>query len=154
MTMRRVVAGLGVVIGCLVGLLIFNRLPWIDIAAHFHSQRGSTDCGHVVAPDYPAAQAAIQCALTAHEQGQPFVVIFSGHGIDEQISNALVGDSNRSAVELLYATGMVTNSGTLLKHRCAVPAEIELESDSPYHIPRLHCSPWPHTRFDKDYLFW
>ena len=73
----------------LVGYTWYKRFPWIDAAAYAHSQRGRIDCGHIVEPDYQGAQAAINCAISAHEHRRPFVVIFSVHGIDEQISTRL-----------------------------------------------------------------
>src|SRR2546421_7973392 len=137
-----------------VGYARYERFPWIDAAAYAHSERGSANCGHIVEPDYQAAQAAINCATSAHQQRRPFVVIFSVHGIDEQISNAIVGDSKANALEIMYATGMVTNANMLLRHRCNVPVQLQIQEATAYRIPRLHCAPWPPAEFEKDHLLW
>jgi len=92
--------------------------------------------------------------MSAGENGRPFVVIFSVHGIDEQVSNALVGESKGSGVELVYATGMVNNANTLLRHRCGAPVQLLVDPPTTYHIPRLHCAPWPTTDFGRDRLLW
>jgi hypothetical protein len=131
-----------------------QRVPWIDVAAVIHLQRGGINCGHIVEPDAKAAQAAIDCAMLASESRRPFVVTFSVHGIDEQFSNAVVGDSKGNGVELLYATGMVNDAKTLLKHGCDAPLQLRVEPASIYHIPRLHCAPWPTIEFVKDRLLW
>ena len=62
--------------------------------------------------------------MVAREKGRPFVAIFSVHGIDEHVSNAVVGDSRAHVVEILYATGAVNNSNTLVKHRCDTPVQL------------------------------
>ena len=77
----------------------YQRVPWIDVAASVHLQRGSLNCGHILEPDKKAAKAAIDCAMSARENDRSFVVIFSVHGIDEQVSNAVVGDLGTSQVE-------------------------------------------------------
>jgi hypothetical protein len=122
------------------GYWCYQRVPWIDVAAFIHSQRGSTDCGHILEPDVKPAQAAIDCAMSARDSGRPFVVSFSVHGIDERVSNAVVGDSKGNGVELLYATEMVNNGNTLWKHRCDAPVQLRVDSPTTYHIPRLHCA--------------
>jgi hypothetical protein len=137
-----------------IGYWCYQRLPWIELAAMIHSQRSSIDCGHILEPDVKAAQAAIDCAISAREKGRPFVVVFSVHGIDERVSNAVVGDSRGNGVELFYATGMVNNAKTPLKHRCDAPVQLRVEPRTIYQIPRLHCSPWPTADFAKDHLWW
>jgi len=132
-------AGLLIILLAIFGAVAYwcyQRVPWIDVAAFIHSQRGGIDCGHIVEPDAKAAQAAIDCAMSARESGRPFVVIFSVHAIDEQVSNAMVGDSKGNGVELLYATGMVNDANTLLKHRCDTPVQLRVDLPSIYHIPR------------------
>ena len=130
----------------------YNRIPWIELAAYVHSQRGSTDCGHIVEPDYYAAQAAIACALSANERHQPFRVVFNVHGIDEKFSSAVVGDSKGNVVELFYGTGAVTNANTLFKHTCQLPVQFPV--DNVYRIPRLHCAPFRNDAFQRDHLIW
>jgi hypothetical protein len=137
-----------------VGIKWYERFPWIEAAAYAHSQRHHIDCGHVVEPDYPAALAATNCATSAHEKGSPFIVMFSVHGIDYQITNAVIGDSKAGAIEIEYATGMVTAPNTLLRRRCSVPVQLQVEPATTYHILRLHCAPWPPTEFEKDHVFW
>jgi hypothetical protein len=150
-------AGLLIILLVVFGVLgywCYQRIPWIDVAASIHSQRGSVDCGHIMEPDAKAAQAAIDCAMSARENGRPFVVVFSVHGIDERVSNAVVGDSKRDGIELFYATGMVNDANTLLKHRCDAPVQLQVDPPTTYHIPRLHCAPWPATDLAKDRLLW
>jgi len=137
-----------------MGYWCYQRIPWIDVAARIHSQSGSVECGHISEPDARAAQGAIDCAMSARQSGHPFVVIFSVHGTDERVSNALVGDSRGNAIELFYATGMVNNANTVMKHRCDVPVQLRVDPPDIYHIPRLHCAPWPPTHFVKDRLLW
>jgi len=144
---------LSVVFGFL-GYWCYRQVPWIDVAASIHSQRGSVDCGHLLEPDAKAAQAAIDCAMSARESGRPFVVVFSVHGTDERVSNALVCDSKGNGTELFYATGMVKDANTLLKHRCDAPLQLHVDPPTTYHIPRLHCAPWPATDIAKDRLLW
>jgi hypothetical protein len=132
-----------------IGSNWYERFPWIQAAAYVHSQRGSIDCGDIVEPNYPATQAAINCATSAHEKRHPFVVIFTVHGIDDQISNAVIGDSKGSAIEIVYATGMVTDRNTLLRHHCSVPVQLQVDGSS-----RLHCAPWPPAEIEKDHFFW
>jgi hypothetical protein len=124
----------------------------IEIAARLHSEWGSTSCGHVTNSFYhgetPSGDAAITCAQNALEHHHAFSVIFSGYGIDEVVSNALVANSKGKAVEVFYATGMVTIRNKLLKHRCDFPTRLVVEKDSPYRFPRLHCTEWPPKDLD------
>lgn len=82
-------------------------------------------------------------------------MIFTGHGSDERVSNALVADSDGRIIELFYATGMVTPRG-LLKRRCDPHIGLAVEDDSPYGFPRLHCAPWPprEVKISRDFLLW
>ena len=137
-----------------IGYWCYQRVPWIDVAARIHSQRRSIECGHIFEPDARAAKGAIDCATSALESGRPFVVTFSVHGTDERVSNALVGDSRGNAIELFYATGMVNNANTLMKHRCGTPVQLLADPQNAYHIPRFHCAPWPPTDLVKDRLLW
>ena len=150
-------AGLLIILLFVLGVLGYwghQRVPWIDVAASIHSQRGSVDCGHISQPDANAAQAAIDCAMSARKSGRPFLVVFSVHGIDERVSNAVIGDSRGNGIELFYATGMVNGANTLLKHRCDSPVNLQVDPPTTYHIPRLHCAPWPSTALVKDRLLW
>ena len=120
-------AGLFIILLVVFGVLgywCYQQVPWIDVAASIRSERGSVDCGHVLEPDAKAAQVAIDCAMSARESGRPFVVVFTVHGIDERVSNAVVGDSKGNGTELFYVTGMVNVANTLLKHRCAAPLQL------------------------------
>ena len=137
-----------------IGYWCYQRVPWIDVAASIRSDRGSVACGHILEPDAKAAQTAIECAMSASESGRPFVVIFTVHGIDERISNAVVGDSKGNGLELFYATGGVYNANTLFKRHCDVPAQLHVDPPTTYYIPRLHCAPWPPHNFAKDCLLW
>jgi len=153
MTGRRAagLAILSIALG-LVGYQGYKSIPWIDVAAHVHSQRGTIECGYVVVP--AAAQAAITCAISAHEHHQPFTVIFTVYGIDEIISNAVVGDSRGGASEIVYATGMVSHPNTLLRRRCDLPVQLQVEPPTVYPIPRLHCAPLSNAAFERDRLLW
>jgi hypothetical protein len=119
----------------------------IEIAAKLHSEWGSTTCGHVTNTfdhgQEPLPDLAITCAQNALEHRHAFSVIFTGYGIDEEVSNALVANSKGKAVEMSYATGMAANRNKLLKHRCDFPIRLVVEKDSPYRFPRLHCAEWP-----------
>ena len=150
-------AGLLIILLVIFGVVAYRcyqRVPWIDVAASIHSQRGSVNCGHVFEPDAKAAQAAIDCVTSAYGSGRPFVVVFSVHGIDQNVSNAVVGDSKGSGIELFYATGMVHDANTLLKRRCGAPFQLQVDRPTTYQIPRLHCVPWPPTEVAKDRLLW
>jgi hypothetical protein len=143
------------------GLVLYRLCDgWtiIEMAARLHSQWGSTNCGHVTNSQYHGettrADAAITCAQTAYEHRQPFKVIFTGYGNDEEISNTLVANSEGRAIEVFYATGMVTNGYRLLRHRCDLPTHLVIEKDSPYGFPQLHCAEWPPKNLDKDFLLW
>jgi hypothetical protein len=133
-------------------------LPVIEWAAWLRSERGSIKCGLVTnsfdRSGATAAQAAIACAQSALEQHRPFLLIFTGHGIDERMSSALVGDSKGNAIELFYATGMVAPRNMLVKQRCEMPTRLEKEESSGYGFPQLHCAPWPPKTLTRDFLFW
>ena len=134
----------------------YSRFPWVQWAAYWHAQRDSINCGHLTTADgvpHIDPNAAIQCALGAHVRRQPFYTTFDVYGIDEQISNGIVGDSQGNAIEIFYASGMVTPANTLLRYRCPTPARLQL--DSPViGIPRLHCEPRVAHSPEKDHIFW
>jgi len=137
----------------LLAVVVAYRLcdAWmvIEIVTRFHSERGSTNCGHVTNSTYhgerPSAEAAIACAQSALEHHRAFNVIFTGYGIDEEVSNALVADSDGKVAEILYATGAVMNRNRLLRHRCDFPTHLLIEKDSPFGFARLHCVERPPT---------
>jgi hypothetical protein len=157
---KRIVIALGVVL--LVGGIVLYRLcdGWtiIEMAAKLHSEWGSTNCGHVTNSQYHGettrADAAIACVQNAFNHHQPFRVIFTGYGIDHEISNALVADSEGNAVELLHATGMAANRNRLLSHHCNLPVRLVTETDSPFGFSRLHCAEWPAGKFGIDIFIW
>lgn len=124
----------------------------IEIAARLQSDWRGISCGHVTNSLYhgerPSADAAITCAQNALEHHHAFAVIFTGYGIDEEFSNALVTNSKGRAVELFYATGMVTHRNKLLRHRCDFPTRLVVEKDSPYGFPQVHCAEWPPKDLD------
>jgi hypothetical protein len=124
----------------------------IEIAARLRSEWGSTSCGHVTNSSYhgerPPPAIAITCAENALDQHHPFRVIFTGYGIDAEVSNALVADSKGKVVEVFYATGMVSDRNKLSIHRCDFPARLIVEEDPPYGFPRLHCAEWPPKDLD------
>ena len=135
----------------------YDRFPWVQWAAYWHAQRGSLNCGHLTtASDVPHIDpnAAVQCALRAHERRQPFYITFDVHGIDEQVSNGIIGDSQGNMIEIFYASGMVTPpANTLLRYRCPTPSRLKLESPL-LSIPRLHCEPGPRATLEPDRIFW
>jgi hypothetical protein len=156
--MRKRLAVLTLLMAALAAALVYSyeRLPVIQWATRFHAEKDSIDCGYVagsscLSDSHANAEAALKCALDANEHHLPFSVIFTGCGIDEQISNAVIGDSRGNAIELVYGTGMVRPRHTLLKHGCK---QLQVEQTSPYGFPRLHCAPWPPTRLEEDYILW
>jgi hypothetical protein len=53
----------------------------------------AVDCGEVADGADPAA--AWGCAVDAFDAGQPFFVVFDGHGIDSVLISAMVSDGDR-----------------------------------------------------------
>jgi len=157
MRRRRAYRLIVVIVIILLGLLLYrldrlNLLPVIEYAAYLHSERGSTDCGHVknhargLGSD---ERSAFACASSASERHRPFTVILTESGIDETISTAIIGDSKGKAIQLFYATGMVDRTHTLLKHRCSQPTQLVLRAE----VVQLYCLPWPPTA-ERDFMFW
>src|ERR1051326_7232369 len=123
-----------------IGVLLphYNRLPWLELAAHLHAQRGSIDCGHIFSRELHT-DTGVQCAQSTHKNRHPFVVIFTVNGVDSDFfSDALIEDSQGKAIEIFYATGMVRHPNTLLRHTCATPVQFQVESSD---ISLLHCLP-------------
>lgn len=147
-----IVAATLVLVAGVVAYRLCDGWTVIQIAARLHSEWGSTSCGHVTNSFYhgerPLPDAAITCAKNALEHHHAFSVIFTGYGIDAEVSNALVANSSGRAVELFYATGMVTNRNKVLRHRCDFPTRLVVEKSSPYTFPRLHCAEWPPKDLD------
>jgi hypothetical protein len=84
----------------------YDRLPWLQVSVYVHSERGSTNCGHLTNSGYntqPDSAAVIRCADSAHQQRHPFFVTISLHGVDDQWDSAIVGDSKGQAIELFYS---------------------------------------------------
>jgi hypothetical protein len=147
-----IVTAILVLVGGVVAYRLCDGWIVIEIAARLHSEWGSTSCGHVTNSFYhgerPSPDVAVTCAQNALEHHHAFSVIFTGYGIDEEVSNALVANSKGKAVEVFYATGMVTNRNKLLRHRCDFPTRLVVEKNSPYGFPRLHCAEWPPKDLD------
>lgn len=134
----------------------YNRFPWLRFAVAIHAHRGSLDCGHLAqgeANEKPL-DTSIECAVNAQHNHVPFIITFYVYGIDEQIWSGIVGDARGNATEYLYAMGMIRPANTLLKHPCAAPARLQIEPPTIYGIPRLHCTPWPAPRLERDWIFW
>jgi hypothetical protein len=135
----------------------FDRLPWLETAVRLHSERGSTNCGLLSdssAGPHADPEVVLTCALSAHQQRRPFFVMFSVHGVDAQVSTAIVGDSKGEAIELWYPTGMFERANTLLRHRCDRPTQLIVEQPTVYGMPRLHCLPWPPPALQRDHILW
>ena len=134
-----------------------DRFPWVQWAAYWHAQHSSINRGHLTTADgvpHIDPNAAIQCALGAHAARQPFYITFDVYGIDEQISNGIIGDSQGKAIEIFYASGVVTPPAhTLLRYRCPLPTRLQPDP-STYGIPRLHCEPRANRSLEQDQLFW
>src|SRR5262249_2075128 len=136
-----------VLILSLVAGVALSTLIWfvsdIQRATRFHAEAGSIDCGTVT--NYSGnGITSIQCAQSAREHGRPFLVVFTGHGIDEQISSALIVDAGGRGIELFHGSGMVNPPrNRVMKSDCYSPVQLVVESRSPYGFPRLHCAPWP-----------
>ena len=155
MTRRRALVLLVVLV--LLGFVVYRSyilLPWIDVAAFVHSQRGSIDCGHVFEPSEGNGQAFIDCAASAQQHHRPFIAIFTVGGGDDETSNAVVVDSKGNAVEIVYKTGYVTDPDVLLRHRCNAPVQLQIDDPATVLRPRIHCAPWPPTQFERDHLLW
>ena len=58
----------------------YNLVPWLEASVRAHSERGSTNCGHLTNSRYeahPDSAAVIHCAELAHQQRHPFFVTIS-----------------------------------------------------------------------------
>jgi hypothetical protein len=136
---------------------LYDRFPWLEASARAHSEKGSTDCGHLSnASDEPHLDpdAVIACVVSAHQQRRPFFVTFRFQGSDEQFNDAFVGDSKGDVIEIFYATGTVERANTLLRRRCDGSRQFIVQRETAYHIPQLHCEPWPPSTLERDYIFW
>ena len=134
----------------------YDRFPWVQWAAYWHTQRGSINCGHLTMADgvpHIDPNAGIQCALRAHQRRRPFYITFDVYGIDEQVSNGIIEDSRGNAIEIFYASGIVTPPrNTLLRLRCLPPVRLRIEPATNYGIPRLHCEARRAAVLERDYL--
>ena len=134
-----------------IGYVQYERLPWIDIAAHVHAQRGAVNCGHIVGSRGGMKSAwafwLMDCAVSAAEKHRPFFVILTrSGGTDVTFSHAVVADSGGTGVEILYSTGMEIHADALLRYRCDSPIRLDVETG--------HCAPWPPTKIERDHLLW
>lgn len=148
--MKKILGTVTAILALLAGVVVYRLYDgWaaLEIASRLHSEWGSTSCGHVTNSYYrgerPSPGVAIACAQNALEHHHAFNVIFTGVGIDAEISNALVANSKGKAVEMFYATGMATNRNKLLTRPSNFPTRLIVEKESPYGFPRLHCAEWP-----------
>ena len=135
----------------------YDRFPWLEASIRVHSERGSTNCGHLTNSGYeahPDANAVINCVLSAHQRRRSFVVTLSFDGVDEQFNSAIVGDSKGQAIELFYGVGMVERPNTLLRRHCDMSDQFILQRETPSGIPELHCQPWPPHALEGDHIFW
>lgn len=152
---RTIIVFLALLVVGYVGWRVYTRVPWIRVAASVHAERGALNCGDVLQSQGEGiAAASINCAVAAQAERRPFRVTFRVAGTDEVMSYALIGDSQGNVVELMYATGVVANGNTLLRHRCGSPVELQITSAHPYGIPLLHCAPWPPPKVERDWLLW
>src|SRR5215472_13307855 len=147
MMVKRIAIALVVIFVAMVVFLAYrwyDRFPWLEVSVRAHSERGSTDCGHLTNSSYephPDPDAVINCVVSAHQQRRPFFVTLSLHGVDEQFNSAIVGNSKGQAIEIFYGVGMVDRPNKLLRRRCSDQFIIQRETVS--DIPQLHCQPWP-----------
>lgn len=135
----------------------YDRFPWLEASVRVHSDKGSTNCGHLTNSGYeahPDANVVINCVISAHQQRLPFFVTLSFHGVDEQFNSAIVGDSKGRAIEIFYGVGMVERPNTLLRRRCEMSDQFIVERETPSGIPELHCQPWPPPALEADHILW
>jgi hypothetical protein len=156
---KRVAIGLVAICAAVVLFLAFrwyDRLPWLEASVRAHSERNSTNCGHLTNTGYanPDPDAVIHCIMSSHQQRRPFYVTFSFSGIDEQFNSGIVGDSKGQAIEIFYGVGMVERPNTLLRRRCDPFDKFIVQRESVYDIPQLHCRPWPPPALERDHIFW
>ena len=96
-TRKTLVIGLLLLVVGFITWKLYAIVPWIDIARQVHAERGAINWGHVLqSQGQDAATAAINCALAAHQERRPFTVAFTVWGTDEQVSNAVIGDSRET----------------------------------------------------------
>lgn len=135
----------------------YDRFPWLEASVRFHSESGSTNCGHLTNSGYeahPDSTAVIHCIESAHQQHHPFFVTLSLHGVDDFYSSAIVGDSKGQAIELFYWSGMVIRANELLRRRCNVSNQLLFVIGDRGDIPQPHCNPWPPPALERDHIFW
>ena len=157
---KRIVISLVVMFAVMVLFLAYrwyDRFPWLETSVSAHSERGSTNCGHLTNSGYeahPDANAVINCVVSAHQQRHPFFVTLHFNGVDEQLNSAIVGDSKGQAIELFYGLGMVERPNTLLRRRCGTLEQFIVQRETPSGIPELHCQPWPPLALERDHILW
>ena len=104
----------------------YDNLPWLEASISFHSERGSTNCGHLTNSGYgthPDSASVIHCVESAHRQHRPFFVTLSIVGGDAFFSSAIVGNSKGDAIEIFYWSGYVIRANKLFKRRCNVSGQ-------------------------------
>jgi hypothetical protein len=141
--------------------VVLHRLcdGWIIIetAAKLHSKWESTNCGHVTNSSYHGerirVETAIACVQNSLERRYPFRVTFTGYGIDDELSTALVADSKGNAIEVIYETGMGRlMPNKLLRHHFDSPTR--LFTEEAFGFLQLHCAGWPPATLETDYVLW
>src|SRR5215469_9430530 len=143
---RRLISGLLMIFAATTMFLLYrwyDRLPWLEASVRVHSERGSTNCGHLTNSGYeahPDSAAVIRCVESAHQQHHPFFVTLSFHGIDDYYSSAIVGDSKGQAIEIFYWSGTVIRANEVLRRRY-VSGQFLVLSGNKREIPQPHCSP-------------
>jgi hypothetical protein len=157
---KRAAIALALLFAAVLGLLVYrwyDRFPWLEASVRAHSEKGSTNCGHLsnesdelhLDPD-----AVIACVVSAHQQHRPFFVTFRFQGTDEQFNDAFVGDSKGDVIEIFYAIGTVERANTLLRRRCDSSRQFIVQRQNAYDIPQLHCEPWPPPPLERDHILW
>lgn len=135
----------------------YDRFPWLEASVRAHSQRGSTNCGHLTNSRneaHPNSTVVIQCVEYAHQQHSPFFVTLSVHGIDDYYSSAIVGDSKGEAIEIFYWSGMAIRANKLFRRQCDIAGQFLVLSEDRGDIPQPHCYPWPPAALERDHIFW
>src|SRR5437660_12287857 len=101
---KRAAIALALLFATVLILLVYrwyDRFPWLEASVRAHSERGSTNCGHLSnASDEPHLDpdAVIACVVSAHQKRRPFFVTFRFQGTDEQFNDAFGGDSKGDVI--------------------------------------------------------
>jgi hypothetical protein len=133
----------------------YDRLPWLEASMRVHSEKGSTNCGHLtnsMVEEIPDSTAVFNCVESAHQEHRPFFVTLSVYGIDDYYSSAIVGDSKGEAIEIFYWSGVVVRANKLFRRRCNVSGQFLVLTGETGGI--FHCYPWPPVALERDHIFW